>query len=248
LSFLFIINLKARKRWLPPPPPPPTGSISADDSLIVDIGAGAGINSKALLDLGFNMLSIEPSPYACAIAVQSGLKNVICGSIDETLKSNSLGDSLLLDVIEHIEDDLDFLKLLSDKMKNAGRLIIMVPASMVLWRSSDEYLRHFRRYLRKDLENKLIEAGFHILNSSYFFSFAYFPILFIAILEKLGLIKKQTQMPPQESAQLFKKRACGSKFTRFLIGIINKIEIFLVLRGIRIPFGSSIIIMAENQK
>jgi hypothetical protein len=194
------------------------------------------------------MLLIEPSPQGCALAVKKGLSNVVCASIDEDFKSNTLGDSLLLDVIEHIEDDLGFLKLLKGKMKNGSKLIIMVPASMFLWSSSDEYAQHFRRYSLIDLENKLIQAGFNILNSSSFSSFLYFPILFMRILENIGLIRKQTKVSDKERAQVFKKRAAASRFTRFFIGIINKIEIFLVLRGIRIPFGSSIIIAAENQK
>jgi hypothetical protein len=154
---------------------------------------------------------------------------------------------LLADVIEHIESDLQFLQNLSDKMSKGAKLIITAPAFMSLWSSKDKYIGHFRRYSLADLENKLKEAGFSILNSSYYFSFLYFPIFVVALLEHAGLLKKHTQSSMQKNRCSFNRKHSASRIIMFVINVLNKIEKFLIKRNKKIPFGSSMILTVEKK-
>jgi SAM-dependent methyltransferase len=216
--------------------------------LISDIGGSNGVITKLMSDKGYEMLLIEPSEQACANASKRGVQNIICATIsDNGFKQNSLDYCLLLDVIEHIEDDLGFLKVLYDKMSAGAKLIVTVPAFMHLWSSHDENLRHFRRYLLKDLENKLKEAGFSILNSSYYFSFLYLPIFMVCLFEKIGILKKFSQRSNDEKHKSLKNRESASKITLFVIKILNGIELFLIKRSKKIPFGSSVILTVEKK-
>jgi SAM-dependent methyltransferase len=53
---------------------------------------------------------------------------------------------LLMDVIEHLEDDLEFLKAALDHLKPNGLVAINVPAHMVFYGKYDEVAGHKRRY------------------------------------------------------------------------------------------------------
>jgi len=79
---------------------------------------------------------------------------------------------LLLDVIEHIEDDIEFMKglrqtrLINDKTK----VLITVPAFQQLFCAHDEFLGHYRRYTNQMLESHLNQAGYKKLRLGYFFT------------------------------------------------------------------------------
>lgn len=59
---------------------------------------------------------------------------------------------IMLDVLEHIEDDSAFLQQeVVPRLKPDGHLVISVPAHPSLFTSHDAFLGHFRRYTRSQL-------------------------------------------------------------------------------------------------
>ena len=66
---------------------------------------------------------------------------------------------VLLDVIEHVADDLSFLQVnVHPKLAEGGMVLISVPAHPSLFSEHDEFLGHHRRYTRRqilDLANKI---------------------------------------------------------------------------------------------
>ncbi len=78
---------------------------------------------------------------------------------------------LLLDVIEHIEDDVGFLAGLRacPLITSETLFVITVPAYQRLFYSHDVFLGHFRRYDRALLESHLRRAGYQIEQSGAFF-------------------------------------------------------------------------------
>jgi SAM-dependent methyltransferase len=61
---------------------------------------------------------------------------------------------IMLDVLEHIEDDSAFLQHeVVPRLKPEGHLIISVPAHPSLFTSHDTFLGHYRRYTRSQLLN-----------------------------------------------------------------------------------------------
>jgi glycosyltransferase involved in cell wall biosynthesis len=78
------------------------------------------------------------------------------------LAALSLDTVVCLNVLEHIEDDRATLDDLFAVLRPGGRLILLVPAHARLYGSLDEHLRHFRRYEKAELEQKVRAAGFEL--------------------------------------------------------------------------------------
>lgn len=102
---------------------------------------------------------------------------------------------LLMDVIEHVEDDAAFLKtLVAGNLVDAGTCILVtVPAYQWLFSAHDVFLRHYRRYSNRTLRQSLERAGLRVVESSYFF-------LSLVPLRMLQVIKEKLFGRPQSAA------------------------------------------------
>ena len=80
----------------------------------------------------------------------------------EELQSKELDTIVCCNVLEHIEDDRATLSDMLAVLEPGGRLVLLVPALSWLYGSLDVHLRHFRRYEKADLEEKLAAAGFAV--------------------------------------------------------------------------------------
>ena len=72
------------------------------------------------------------------------------------------------DVLEHIEDDGSELALMHHKLNAGGHALIFVPALPALLSNFDRSIGHFRRYQKKELTEKISNAGFSIVKIKYF--------------------------------------------------------------------------------
>ena len=72
-----------------------------------------------------------------------------------------------LNVLEHIEDDRAVIEEFHRLLAPGGRVYIYLPAFNLLWSSMDEKVKHFRRYDRRELEEKIKSAGFRIEKCRY---------------------------------------------------------------------------------
>ena len=81
------------------------------------------------------------------------------GSLRE-LRAFSLDTVVCCNVLEHIEQDQRALSDMCSILEPGGRLVLLVPALARLYGTLDEHLRHFRRYEKDELEEKLRRAGF----------------------------------------------------------------------------------------
>ncbi len=94
---------------------------------------------------------------------------------------------LLMDVLEHINDDKTFLSsLVYKKFIGTGtKFVITVPAYQNLFCSHDVFLGHFRRYTNKSLSNLVKGAGLKTEQVGYFFFSLILPRLLQVIYEKI---------------------------------------------------------------
>ncbi len=65
-------------------------------------------------------------------------------------------------VLEHISDDREILEKLNSKMKVGAKLLVYVPAFMMLFSDLDRKVGHYRRYGKKEMVSKPNESGFRI--------------------------------------------------------------------------------------
>ena len=210
---------------------------------ILDVGGANGFVTLGLNEHGFESILLEPSINGVQNAKKRGLKPIICSTLaDAGFKNNTIPAIGLFDVLEHIENEIDFLKELKRILFADGRLYITVPSCGFLWSQEDEYAGHFRRYSMSRLKKILNESGFSIDFSTYFFSTLLFPLFFARTLPcKLGLTKPSTN----ESTQ--RENVLKSKFLKTIVDLYNKVELQIIKLKVPIPIGSSLLIVAHSK-
>ncbi|MEB3356649.1 MAG: class I SAM-dependent methyltransferase [Synechococcales bacterium] len=67
---------------------------------------------------------------------------------------------VMLDVLEHIEDDVGTLRALGRLLKPGGQLLVKVPALEALYSPMDRAIGHYRRYRQTTLADTFTAAGF----------------------------------------------------------------------------------------
>ncbi|MBX5446295.1 class I SAM-dependent methyltransferase [Sphaerobacter sp.] len=92
------------------------------------------------------------------------------------LLSESCDAVLLLDVLEHVEDDQLLLEEAHRLLKPGGVLVASVPALPSLWGRQDVAAHHFRRYTRRSLAALFRSAGVASPWVSYFNTLLFPPI------------------------------------------------------------------------
>lgn len=216
------------------------------DKLTCDIGGSNGYNTKKFQDSGYNVELVEPTKRACENAYKRGVKNICNRSFQDY--SESIYQFLLLDVIEHIKDDKDFLDNIFDKMEEGGIGIISVPAYSVLWSSEDVVDGHFRRYRRGKLERLLISSGFQILYINYCFSFLWLPIYLLRhVNEKLPFVKKVNERSEDEEVKVTNEQFLEpGGLIGVILNFLMSLEIRDIRAGKRIPFGSSLFCVVKK--
>jgi hypothetical protein len=78
---------------------------------------------------------------------------------------------LMLDVLEHIENDTMFLQdAVSHLLDSNGWVLITVPAYQFLFSEHDRMLRHFRRYSPNVCRKLIMDSGLEIVNQGGLYS------------------------------------------------------------------------------
>ena len=213
------------------------------DKPFFDVGGGNGFVSKHLQDNGIQTCLVEPGIQGCLNAKKRGITNIICSDLKNAeFKAGTLPYVGLFDVIEHIKDDTGFLSYVSSIIEGGGTVFITVPAYKLLWSKEDADAGHFRRYTLRTLINKLNEAGFETVYSTYIFSFLVLPIFFFRSLPSmLGIIKIGKEKNKKEHAT-GEKGIANKILAKFLSFEIKQIE-----KGRSIPFGGSCLIVAKRR-
>jgi SAM-dependent methyltransferase len=74
---------------------------------------------------------------------------------------------VLINVLEHIDDDVDALADLRELLKPGGRLCVFVPAFEGLYSDFDRKIGHRRRYRRSHLASTFDRAGLAVVDARY---------------------------------------------------------------------------------
>jgi SAM-dependent methyltransferase len=91
---------------------------------------------------------------------------------------------LLMDVLEHVQEDNRFLAEVVDRyLAKGGNLIVTVPAFPYLYSRHDAYLAHYRRYGRRQLVRLVGDSNLFCMRSGYLF-LSLLPIRFAEVLRE----------------------------------------------------------------
>jgi SAM-dependent methyltransferase len=118
---------------------------------IIDVGCGTG-GTIASLAGEYRCCGIDTMPDAIALARQRFPHvRYVLGAFPTGLEGYLETASAItcMDVIEHVEDDVGFVKMLVDATPPGSHLLLTVPADMSLWSQHDVTNSHYRRYDRE---------------------------------------------------------------------------------------------------
>lgn len=207
------------------------------DGPLFDVGGGNGLVTAALQKAGFPAITIEPSPAGAANAVRRGIADVICGSLPSSaILEKTAGAIGLFDVIEHVSDDVGFLRALQPYLRDGAPLYLTVPAYRWLWSANDVSAGHYRRYTRRSLQRVLESAGYRVEYSTYIFWALPLPVLLLRTL--------RGGKSPDDARSRSQHRAGGTSVRRILQACVS-FEIGRIARGKSTPFGGTCLAVAS---
>ena len=164
----------------------------AECSEILDVGAGSGIFSRQLLDAGIGDCAtcVDPAYPKEYTESHNGHQLSFVRSHDQQTQDLVL----LMDVLEHVEDDVQLLRQYTELMPRDGLVAITVPAFKFLWSGHDVFLEHYRRYSRSMLMKLVTDAGLELVDCRYFFGML-FPAVAALRLANARKLRNSTAEP-----------------------------------------------------
>jgi SAM-dependent methyltransferase len=113
--------------------------------------------------------------------------------------------AFLLDVIEHLPNDLGAIIEAKNSLKKDGLLFITTPAFPAFWSYNDDLAHHLRRYVKSDFKRLATESGMQLVDCRYFMFFLS-PLYLVSRLkpgiksmsfeEKKQIVENQHKIPP----------------------------------------------------
>ncbi len=138
---------------------------------VLEIGAGHGTITERLVENGRSVTATELSERGVRelerrFAGKPGFRalhgDVLAGSVDRTYDT-----IVMVNVLEHIEDDAGALESTLDALAPGGHLVLYVPALSRLYSEFDRKVGHYRRYRRSSLASLVSQSGFEVVEVRY---------------------------------------------------------------------------------
>lgn len=164
---------------------------------VLEAGCGYGGNLAMLGALGeVEAFEFDPSARAHAAGLSGRPVAYGCLPDDIGFAGERFDLIAMLDVLEHIDDDLGSLRALRERMADDGAIVLTVPAVPWLWSEHDVLHHHKRRYTRAGLRRRLQEAGLEPVGIGYFNTLLFPLALAQRLLSKLTRAKSEGHDTP----------------------------------------------------
>jgi SAM-dependent methyltransferase len=147
-----------------------------ENLILGDFGCGTG-HMLSILERFGTTYAMDKSPLAVKFASRKAETRIGEGQVPDRIPfpERFFDAIVLLDVLEHIENDREALTELSRYLKPDGIVLLTVPSGPSLYTSRDRFHGHFKRYTRDMLRNFLAGAGFLVMYLSHYNTF-FFPL------------------------------------------------------------------------
>lgn len=148
------------------------------DGVVVDVGCGDTfvVEQLAARFPALRFWAIDPAFTPSLVARFAerleGQRITLGRSLDEVSADRPVAAVLLMDVIEHVADDVALLRETRQQswVDAQTRWLVTVPAVPALFSAHDRFLGHFRRYDRRMLHVSLTNAGLVPIELGEFFA------------------------------------------------------------------------------
>lgn len=193
---------------------------------LLEVGAGHGTFTETFAGFGA-VTAVEPDEASAALLrdrfAADPQVTVVAGTVDD-VEGATFGSAVMINVLEHIDDDVGALAALREVVTPGGHVVIWVPAFMALYSPFDRRLGHHRRYRRPGLEKVARSAGLEVVDSRYVNLPGWFSWFLL-----VRLLRRE----PTSNALV-------GLFDRVIVPIVRWVE-----DRIRMPFGQSVLMIAR---
>jgi ubiquinone/menaquinone biosynthesis C-methylase UbiE len=199
------------------------------NSNILDFGAGIGTIAEYVK----NIINEKPICVELDSSLRNYLKMRGFSSFKSIMSAGSNFDGVYTsNVLEHIDDDIGALRDIKLALKKDGILSIYVPAYMCLYSDVDRFAGHYRRYAKKELLEKLVLAGYDIVECQYCDSLGFFVSLAVKV---FGFKSGVLQLGSRKSLVFYDK-------------YIFPVSRFFDKIGLKFFFGKNLFVVAKKIK
>lgn len=200
---------------------------------ILDIGAGSGFFTKKLLSE-----TTATEAWCVDISYENDSDTLEAGKpifFRRSIEKANADLVLLMDVLEHVDNDVGLLEEYVRKVPSGAHFLISVPAFQFLWSGHDVFLEHKRRYRLAQMENVARQAGLTVKHGAYYFG-AVFPIA-AAVRLATTLAQRGQYKPKSQLSQ-------HTPFVNGFLAAMSSIELPFFLRN-RLA-GLTVFVLAEK--
>jgi SAM-dependent methyltransferase len=199
---------------------------------LLELGCGSGNMLEMLSEFG-EAIGVEADPVLVEAARAAGLdarRGTLPG--DPPVPRQWADAVLMLDVLEHLDDEAAALATARRALAPQGVLVITVPAYAWLWSGHDVALGHRRRYTARRLRAVVAEAGFRVDRVTHFNALL-FPALAVVRAAKRFAGDRSHDLHPGSPALSAMLERCFA-FERHLVPRLS------------LPCGSSLLLVARR--
>lgn len=160
----------------------------------------------------------------------------------EEVSAENIDYAIMMDSLEYMEDDVEYVRKLSNRIKKGGYFFFTLPAFPILFSDHDVNVKNLRRYSRKSFDDVLRKVKELEKVEDYYF---YTSLFFVRFLQKM----LRLPIDPDHKVTAYWKYPKNSLITKFFVGCLNLD--FLLNRlfsriGIRFP-GLSMMVICRKK-
>jgi 2-polyprenyl-3-methyl-5-hydroxy-6-metoxy-1,4-benzoquinol methylase len=156
---------------------------------VLDVGCGLGKVTIYLAQRGIDITGIDVSHRLIELArkksaekhVPTDFHVVELGAFQTKQKYDAV---LFAGVLEHIDDDEQLMRDAYRFLNKHGKIIITAPCFPFLYNPRDKRIGHLRRYTKKSIARKLIQAGYVPVIQRYYSFAMIFGAIYLKIFKK----------------------------------------------------------------
>jgi SAM-dependent methyltransferase len=200
---------------------------------VVEVGGGIGTFSEYVLSVEGveSLVAIEPAANVFPILAErfrSDSRVTTVNAYIGDIHLEQVADSLVaVNVIEHIENDGEFLRHAREIVLPGGHLLLFAPALPAIYGTLDRAFEHFRRYSKSALGAVVERSGWEVRELFYVNLLGVLPWLIA------GKIFRSTTIGPRQIRV----------FDKIGVPVISKIE-----SRWEPAFGQSLLLVARNPR